>query len=134
MNTAFADTHFYIALLDDQDGYHEEVQEFLRGFEGLMITTRWILAKVANFFCSQPERVQAVILLQRLGTDPGTVIKGPSDELYEQGLELYSARPDKEWSLTDCISFVVMSQEKVTEALTGDRHFAQAGFTPLFSL
>ena len=46
----------------------------------------------------------------------------------EEGLGLYESRPDKEWSLTDCISFVVMKKEGIVEALTEDRHFEQAGF------
>jgi hypothetical protein len=49
----------------------------------------------------------------------------------ERGLDLYRSRPDKDWPLTDCISFVVMAQRGITEALTGDHHFRQAGFTPL---
>ena len=52
----------------------------------------------------------------------------PTLELLEQGMDLYARRPDKEWSLTDCISFVVMSQNGLEEALTGDHHFEQAGF------
>jgi uncharacterized protein len=55
----------------------------------------------------------------------------PGQELFDQGVELYAARTDKQWSLTDCISFVVMRQYRVTEALTGDRHFEQAGFTAM---
>jgi predicted nucleic acid-binding protein len=51
----------------------------------------------------------------------------------ETGLELYHARPDKDWPLTDCISFVVMDDEKLTDALTGDRHFEQAGFKALLA-
>jgi predicted nucleic acid-binding protein len=60
-----------------------------------------------------------------------TVIDG--DGLYRRGLELYGRRGDKRWSLTDCISFVVMEDEGLREALTGDRHFAQAGFVPVFA-
>jgi hypothetical protein len=48
-----------------------------------------------------------------------------------KGVQLYAQRPDKEWSLTDCISFVVMTQEGIFDALTGDRHFEQAGFVAL---
>jgi predicted nucleic acid-binding protein len=48
--------------------------------------------------------------------------------LFDRGLELYEQRPDKKWSLTDCISFVVMKDEGLQEALTGDEHFQQAGF------
>jgi hypothetical protein len=54
-----------------------------------------------------------------------------SRPLLEEGLVLYESRPDKEWSLTDCISFVVMQKERIAEALTGDRHFEQAGFVAL---
>ncbi len=49
-------------------------------------------------------------------------------EWFERGLELYERRPDKEWSVTDCISFAVMTERGVSEALTNDRHFEQAGF------
>jgi predicted nucleic acid-binding protein len=52
-------------------------------------------------------------------------------QLHEEGIRLYASRADKEWSLTDCISFVVMQREAVTEALTGDHHFEQAGFVAL---
>jgi len=48
--------------------------------------------------------------------------------LFQDGVKLFAARPDKEWSLTDCMSFVVMTREGITEALTGDHHFEQAGF------
>jgi predicted nucleic acid-binding protein len=51
--------------------------------------------------------------------------------LYEEGMKLYASRPDKEWSLTDCISFIIMQREKITGALTGDHHFEQAGFVAL---
>ena len=50
---------------------------------------------------------------------------------FDEGVRLYVARPDKDWSLTDCISFVVMRERGITEALTGDRHFEQAGFVAL---
>jgi predicted nucleic acid-binding protein len=61
------------------------------------------------------------------------VVVPPSTELFEAGIDLYSRRPDKEWSLTDCISFVVMQERGITEALTGDYHFVQAGFSILLA-
>lgn len=60
-----------------------------------------------------------------------TLLYEAEKDLFDLGVELYRTRDDKEWSLTDCISFVVMRREGLTEALTGDRHFEQAGFTPL---
>jgi len=58
-------------------------------------------------------------------------VVGLDPHLYQRGINLYAQRPDKEWSLTDCISFVVMSDRGITEALTGDHHFEQAGFRAL---
>ena len=64
-------------------------------------------------------------------SDGQITIVEPLEALYRRGLALYDARPDKEWSLTDCISFVVMADEGLTESLTGDGHFTQAGFKAL---
>ena len=60
-------------------------------------------------------------------------MQGRSDELFARGMDLYRSRHDKDWSLTDCISFVVMADEGLAEALTGDRHFEQAGFKALLA-
>ena len=68
-----------------------------------------------------------------LAADPETRIVEASPELFEKGLTLYNSRPDKFWSLTDCISFVVMTEERISDALTGDRHFDQAGFKALLA-
>jgi predicted nucleic acid-binding protein len=54
-----------------------------------------------------------------------------SSQLFYQGLTLYESRLDKNWGLVDCISFVVMEQQNLTDALTSDRHFIQAGFQAL---
>jgi uncharacterized protein len=62
---------------------------------------------------------------------PDITIIASQRELLAAGFSLYSQRPDKDWSLTDCISFVVMQREGITEALTGDHHFEQAGFSIL---
>jgi len=67
-------------------------------------------------------------LLENLRADPAVEIVPPTEALFETGVDLYFRRPDKGWSLTDCISFVVMQQRRMVEALTGDRHFEQAGF------
>ena len=64
-------------------------------------------------------------------SDPSVTIIPSGPELFAEGLALYSSRKDKEWTLTDCISFVVMKREELGEALTGDHHFKQAGFTTL---
>lgn len=69
--------------------------------------------------------------MEILRADPNATIAPPSQTLFDQGLEFYADRPDKGWTLTDCISFVVMQQHGISQALTGDRHFEQAGFQAL---
>lgn len=67
----------------------------------------------------------------RLRVRDDVIIVRCGDDLFEQGINLFRKRPDKEWSLTDCISFVVMQQHNVSEALTADHHFEQAGFAAI---
>ncbi len=133
MSVCFADTFFFLALLDRRDAHHARVAAFAAQYHGLVLTTRWVLAETANTFGASPVREQAARLLQAIGRQPGFRVVGDSDGIYERGVTLYAERPDKAWSLTDCISFVVMRENGVSEALTGDRHFTQAGFVPVFA-
>ena len=77
------------------------------------------------------QRPVFLTLLDSLQSDPRVTIVPPTQALFQQGIVLYEGRSDKEWSLTDCISFVVMQQMQLIEALTGDSHFEQAGFRAL---
>ena len=132
MNACFADTFFYIAMLDTRDQHHERVNAFIQGFDGFYVTTRWVLSELANALSDTARRAAASQLIHRLHDDPSTLIVTSSDSLFDRGMKLYTSRPDKDWSLTDCISFLVMWEHRMNEALTGDRHFQQAGFAPLF--
>ena len=69
--------------------------------------------------------------LNVLRSDGNVIITESSDRAFDAGIDLYRIRPDKDWSLTDCISFVVMEEHGITDALTGDHHFEQAGFRAL---
>lgn len=133
MIAAFADTFFYIALLDRTDPAHLKVAAFATTFAGRIVTTDWVLLEVADGLArtragrEQFARLRADLLAETANTqivpcDPGT---------FDDGIDLYTRRPDKKWSLTDCISFVVMNDMGLTDALTADHHFAQAGFSPL---
>lgn len=133
MKSIFADTWFFIAWLDPDDARHQEALGWLEMSNDFIITTRWVLTELANALVGTPLRQSAATLLQSIETDPFFTVIQSSDSLYVRGLKLYASRSDKHWSLTDCISFVVTQDQEITEALTGDHHFEQAGFRPLFA-
>ena len=133
MRTRFADTYFYLALLDEKDQHHAEVTAFASEADDAIVTTRWVLAETANALAGSVSRSTVAGFLEQLESDSEVRIIGSSDALYRRGLALYGRRADKSWSLTDCISFVVMEEQGLRQALTGDRHFVQAGFEALFA-
>jgi predicted nucleic acid-binding protein len=133
MKTVFADTWFFRAILSERDQHHDKVVHYLGETEDFIITTRWVLAETANAAAGSAYREDAARFLVQVESDPDMTIIKESDVLYQRGMKLYISRSDKAWSLTDCISFVVMDERGITEALTADHHFEQAGFRPLFA-
>jgi uncharacterized protein len=132
----FVDTAAWIALVSKRDALHpaaRQVMGDLHSQRAQLTTTEFVLVEVANALSTPNTRLQAVKLIDGLRQLPAVRIIPVSQELLEAGLTLYRKRTDKEWSLTDCISFVVMQQEHITEAFTSDRHFEQAGFTKLLA-
>ena len=133
MKTVFADTFHFLALISPEDEHHERVKAYAATFRGAIVTTEWVLNEVANGLSGSPYRREAARLIATLPHLPNVKVIESDAGLFRRGVQLYAERPDKEWSLTDCISFVVMKDEKLTEALTRDHHFKQAGFTPIFA-
>jgi predicted nucleic acid-binding protein len=130
--TAFGDSTFYVALLISRDRLHAKAKSVAESFREPMVTTAYVLTEVANHLCrSATGRARFGQLLAGIQADANTTIIESSHDLWEQGLDLYFSRSDKEWSLTDCISFVVMKERGLTEAITADHHFQQAGFAAL---
>jgi len=130
--TVFVDTFALIAWLNPQDDAHAEVAAYLDGFTGRLLTTEWVLLELADALSAPSARSTAVAFLHAVRADPQFEIIGYSDAVYQAGFVLFANRPDKGWSLTDCISFGVMTDRKLIDALTADQHFAQAGFQALF--
>ena len=131
MKTVFADTFYYLAFLSESDGDHDRAIQFSKEYTGRTVTTAWVLTEMADALAAPEQRLHCLALIRQLRADPALTIVPPSETLFQFGLDLYAARRDKAWSLTDCISFVVMEQQGIDEALTGDRHFEQAGFAAL---
>lgn len=134
MNEVFLDTAYAIALSVESDEHHDRAQELAEQMEAeitRLVTTRAILLEIGNSLAKKRYRVAAVKLLDALEQDPQVEIISLTDELYEQAFELFRNRRDKEWGLIDCVSFMVMQERELTEALTTDEHFEQAGFQAL---
>ena len=133
MSTVFADSSFHIAAVNPHDALHEAARTFLERFSGRLVTTECVLLEVGNWLSRSRDRAIFVDLVTRLRADSDVTIVDESHALFEEGFRLYSDRPDKNWSLTDCISFVVMRRMRIADALTADRHFEQAGFNVLLT-
>ncbi|HEV3259839.1 MAG TPA: hypothetical protein VG013_23425 [Gemmataceae bacterium] len=132
MRTVFADTYYFLALLNPSDQGHARAVTFTTTFVGRMVMTGWVLTELADALAATPQgRAEFLSTRDDLRADPDARIVPCDDVLMEEGIQLYSQRSDKAWSLTDCISFVLMQRDGITEALTGDHHFEQAGFVAL---
>jgi hypothetical protein len=130
----FLDTAYAIALSNAKDQFHQKALQLakqLRTEKTKLVTTRAVLLEIGNALSGQRFRAGAVQLLDALEVDPNVGIVSLTDGLYMQALTLYRTRPDKEWGLVDCLSFVVMRERKLSSALTTDLHFQQAGYRVL---
>jgi len=131
MPPLFADTYCWIALADFTDSAHPRALALtFERADSPIITTDEVLAEYLTFFAAAPDpmRRKAVTNAQHILEDPGVQVVPQSRESFLSGMALYGARPDKGYSLTDCISMQTMRQQGLTEVLTNDRHFEQEGF------
>jgi len=124
----FAETSFYIAVVNPSDAHYKAARTFISSFRGRIITTEYVLIEVGNWLARTGDREVFISLSRRVASDPKTHIVAAERSLYAAGFDLYASRPDKEWSFTDCISFVVMQRFGLKDALTVDHHFGQAGY------
>jgi len=131
MKLVFADTYYFIALLNKKDAGHTKALAWSNSFNGLLVSTEWVFMEVADALAGSQQRTISCPLRRDLLLDKTYQIQSFNEAIYDRGLALCEARPDKSWSLTDCISFIVMQDRGLAEALTADHHFEQAGFVAL---
>lgn len=130
----FLDTAYAIALSSSTDQYHSQAVQLadeIRKNNIRLITTRAVMLEIGNSLSKSRYRQAAVALLSALEADPTVGIVPLTEEIYWEAFSLYANRPDKEWGLVDCISFVVMEERTIRSALTTDEHFVQAGYRAL---
>jgi predicted nucleic acid-binding protein len=131
MNGCFADTSYFIALVSPSDFAHSQARTEAAVAGRTIITTSAVLNELGNYFAKPPNRVMFTSFLKRLRATSTFQSIYVSEQLFEAGLNLYEQRNDKHWSLTDCISFVVMNEHRLSDVLSTDHHFQQAGFNVL---
>ena len=130
----FVDASGWIAMVNQRDALHQKAtrvyqQHFRQG--GYVVTSSVVLLEVGNWLSPAPSRRLAVELFDRIKRSARIEVVHVTEGLNEKGWALYRGRPDKGWGVIDCISFVLMQERGITEALTGDHHFEQAGFIKL---
>ena len=134
MIEVFLDTSFAIALSSVTDQNHLVALQLAQKLEAnktRLVTTQAILLEIGNALSKEKYRLGAIQLLESLESDRNVEILLLTKDLYLRGLNLFKSRQDKEWGLVDCISFIVMGDRDITDALTADKHFNQAGFRAL---
>ena len=112
----FIDTGYWHALVDRQDEYHARAVQLARRVREPFVTTEAVLTELGNSLSGARWRVTAVGLLRDIASTPSIEVITVTADLFRRALELYAARPDKEWGLTDCISFLVMQDRGITES------------------
>ncbi len=130
----FLDTAYIYGLFNTRDQWHQKAIEWSQkiALENYpLITTEFVLTEIANGLSAVKFRQDAGNIIHILQDDDFVRIIPATSKLFWQGLSLYENRNDKDWGLIDCISFVVMEENNITDALTTDDHFRQAGFRAL---
>ena len=134
MTEVFLDTSFAIALSSETDQNHVLAVKLANQIEAdktRLVTTQAILLEIGNSLSRQKYRAAAIQLLDSLETDTSVEVVLLINSLYRSAFNLFKQREEKEWGLVDCISFIVMQDRGITDALTTDAHFQQAGFRAL---
>jgi predicted nucleic acid-binding protein len=130
----FLDAAYLIALGVPADQHHSRALELFQAVKEeriRIVTNRAVLLEVGSALCKTRFRPSEIRLLDKMQNSPIVEIVPVTEQLSRAGWELFCRRPDKEWSWADCISFVVMRERGIRQALTTDEHFEQAGFVAL---
>jgi len=132
-NNLFVDTSGWAYFLDRQDPLHAEIVAFVQralAQRRHLVTTNYIITELVALLSSRYHLPlqQVIKAINAIKTDPSVEMVYIEQTFDDEAWSLLEARLDKEWSLVDASSFVVMKHYRITEALTTDHHFTQAGF------
>jgi uncharacterized protein len=130
--TFFADTSYYIASLAADEPHHAAAAAFASTAQQEIVTTEFVLLELAAYFSKPPYRSTLVSFVERLRSADHVSILPVDADVVSRAWQMFRSHGDKSWSLTDCTSFVVMRESRISVALSTDHHFEQAGFQILF--
>jgi len=125
------DTGFFLALCQPRDALHTRAKAWAVAISEPLLVTEYVLWETVNALSQPVDRPKVHALLGFIRSSANYQLVPANNDLFEKGLQLHAQRPDKEWSLTDCISFLVLSEHGITKALAHDHHYEQAGFEAL---
>ena len=131
MSTVFADTLYWIALINSRDQWHECAISIKTALtDASLVTTDSVLTEVANFFAEYGEimRRKVALAIRTILSDEQVEVLAETRQTFVDGLATYESRADKGYSLTDCMAMNVMRKRGITEVLSHDTHFTQEGF------
>jgi len=130
MKTVFIDTSYILALINPNDQYHDWAVQVTSAISKIKkVTTEAVIVEIGNAMSKRKLRALGATIIQQLKADAQIEIVPVRSSLLNQAIEFYASRSDKDWGLTDCISFVVMEQRQIQQVVTADEHFMQAGFS-----
>jgi predicted nucleic acid-binding protein len=134
VSAVFADTYYWIALMNKRDSAHRAVMEHTRKLAPRSVVTSDEVLTEFLAFCASDALLRGTAgrAVSGLLSNPDIRVIPQSRNSFLDGLALYNSRPDKGYSLTDCISMQMMRREGLTDVLTNDRHFEQEGFRRVF--
>ena len=134
MIEVFLDTTYAIALSNQADVFHEKAVQLADQIEAagiLIVTTQLVLVRISNALSRQHHHEAAVSLLESIDTDPNAYTIPLSESIYHDAYKLFCNHADKQWDMVDCISFIVMREHGIKDALTTNPHFRQMGYCSL---
>ncbi|MCY7347236.1 MAG: PIN domain-containing protein [Pyrinomonadaceae bacterium] len=131
MKKTFVDTFYIVALVNRRDEFHEKANELVLEYDNQpLLTTDAVLLEVGNSLARNNKEKAIEIIGEFLAGDAIEIVR-LDESLFNKAFELYKDHQDKSWGLVDCVSFVVMREHDISDALTCDKHFVQAGFRAL---
>ncbi len=132
--TVFADTLYWVAIANPRDSWHQPAKDAKQGLgESQIVTSDGVLSEFLTALASGGShlRQRAVAVVRNILEDPSVIVLPQTHQAFLDGMDLYVSRPDKTYSLVDCMSMNAMRDEDISHILTNDHHFTQEGFSVL---